>query len=147
MSLTFQTWRIMQTPRHAVGASSSAHLAHSSSHSDGTVFSSVSVQRLYEKTNIMSTWCILTFTLTHTQTCSQTKNSRVNAAYLIPFRGGGNKHIYIHIGISHIKTVSMNIFLLLSPFLTLLDRLPSLVPSKTNLLLFHFIPIYSFVCV
>lgn len=43
---------------------------------------------------------------------------------------------HTHINISHMKDGINEHFLLPSSFLTLLDRLSNLVPSKTNLLLF-----------
>lgn len=51
---------------------------------------------------------------------------------------------HTHINISHMKDGINEHFLLPSSFLTLLDRLSNFVPSKTNLLLFHFIQINSF---
>lgn len=90
------------------GASNSVHLTHSSSHSDGTVFSSVSVPQLYENKHLVNIYT-LTFTLTHTQTCGGAetgkKIAQLNAAKEKTI-SEKNTHIDAHTW----KMVSMNIF-------------------------------------
>lgn len=94
------------------------------------------------KTNILSTSCTLAFTLTHKQTSGWQDRQKIAQPLLLGKANFRKQHT--HINISHMKDGINEHFLLPSSFLTLLDRLSNLVPSKTNLLLFHFIQINSF---